>query len=56
MRAPRIFYGTDFFFKEFVQLDSEIMIALQVIKKGKFKDEKFFGSFMINQGEGQEEI
>ncbi|EGR30928.1 PH domain protein [Ichthyophthirius multifiliis] len=47
LRAPRIFYGKEQFYKEYIDLDAGIKVAMQLVSKGKFGNADFLQSFLI---------
>jgi vacuolar protein sorting-associated protein 13A/C len=44
-RSPRVFYGYDKFYKEYFDLEAEMLTVLQLYKKGAHAKEDFFAAF-----------
>lgn len=47
LRYPRVFYGREGFYKEFIDLDAGMKVAMQLVSKGKYSDSDFLQTFLI---------
>jgi len=42
-----VFYGREGFYKEFIDLDAGMKVAMQLVSKGKYSDSDFLQTFLI---------
>ncbi|KAL4496109.1 hypothetical protein ABPG72_015531 [Tetrahymena utriculariae] len=51
LRYPRVFYGREGFYKEFIDLDAGMKVAMQLVSKGKYQNSDFLQTFLIQVDE-----
>ncbi|EAR90561.2 PH domain protein (macronuclear) [Tetrahymena thermophila SB210] len=56
LRYPRVFYGREGFYKEYIDLDAGMKLALQLVSKGKFRNSDFLQTFLIQIDENNKKI
>lgn len=47
LRYPRVFYSREGFYKEFIDLDAGMKVAMQLVSKQKYSDADFLQTFLI---------